>query len=233
MQLHTREWGSGGDRTALLVHGIMSDSRTWRRVAPALADRGYHVIAVDLRGHGASPRGEYSPQLFADDLADTLPTGADLAIGHSLGGLTLALAVERLRPARAVYSDPAWNFVQPDLDFDPAVFVEFAAQATRESVAAMNPRWDAEDVEVELETLAGWDSATALALSAAAEQAGLPAAPVVPSLVQVADPSFLLDEEAKRILADRGFEVRTVKGAGHTIHRDDFEGFMASLENWI
>lgn len=59
MQLHTREWGTG-DRTALLVHGIMSDSRTWRRVGPALAERGYRVLAVDLRGHGRSPRGEYT-----------------------------------------------------------------------------------------------------------------------------------------------------------------------------
>ncbi|MFE2720957.1 alpha/beta fold hydrolase [Kitasatospora sp. NPDC059327] len=124
MQLNTHEWGSG-DRTALLVHGIMSDHRTWRRVGPALAERGYRVIAVDLRGHGASPRGEgatplerYGPGQYAQDLVDTLPIGAELAIGHSLGGLALLGAVERLEPARVVYSDPAWRFAQPNT-FDP------------------------------------------------------------------------------------------------------------------
>lgn len=112
MRLHTTTWGSG-DRTALLVHGLMADHRTWRRVGPALADRGYRVIAVDLRGHGASDRAPgpeaYRPDDHADDLVETLPAGAELAIGHSLGGLVLARAVERLAPARAVYSDPAWH----------------------------------------------------------------------------------------------------------------------------
>jgi pimeloyl-ACP methyl ester carboxylesterase len=232
MKLNTREWGSG-DRLALLVHGVMSDSRTWRLVAPALAERGYRVIAVDLRGHGESGRGAYSPELFADDLAETLPTGAELAIGHSLGGLTLSLAVGRLQPKRAVFSDPAWKFVQPEQGFDPAVFVQFAANATHDAIAAMNPRWAEEDIQVELATLALWDPATALALSGLADQAVLPQRPVVPSLVQVADPSFLLDEEAQQTLRDRGFEVRVVKGAGHTIHRDDFDGFMSSLDGWI
>jgi pimeloyl-ACP methyl ester carboxylesterase len=232
MKLNTREWGSG-DKVALLVHGIMSDSRTWRLVGPALAERGYRVIAVDQRGHGASGRGDYTPAHYADDLVETLPGGAALAIGHSLGGLTLSLAVDRLQPERAVFSDPAWRFVQPEQGFDPAMFVEFAAHATHDSIAAMNPRWAEEDVQVELETLAVWDGATALALSALTEAAVLPQKPVVPSLVQVADPSFLLSEQDKQTLRERGFEVRTVEGAGHTIHRDDFAAFMASLDGWI
>ncbi|MEZ0091630.1 alpha/beta fold hydrolase [Streptacidiphilus sp. EB129] len=232
MKLNIREWGTG-DRIALLVHGIMSDSRTWRRVGPALAERGYRVIAVDLRGHGGSGRGEYSPGLFAEDLVETLPVGAELAIGHSLGGLTLSRAVDRLLPRRAVYSDPAWHFARPEEGFDPAVFVQFAAAATHDTIAGMNPRWEEADIQVELETLAVWDGATALGLSALAEQAGLPAGAVVPSLVQAADPSFLLSPADQETLRERGFEVRTVTGAGHTIHRDDFDGFMGSLEGWI
>lgn len=55
----------------------------------------------------------------------------------------------------------------------------------------------------------------------------------MPSLVQAADPSFLISEDLKEDLAGRGFEVRTVKGAGHTVHRDDFDGFMASLDGWV
>ncbi|GAA1399322.1 hypothetical protein GCM10009639_38950 [Kitasatospora putterlickiae] len=237
MKLHTREWGTG-DRVALLVHGIMSDHRTWRSVGPALAERGYRVIAVDLRGHGASPRGDgatpadrYRPERFADDLVDTLPQGADLAIGHSLGGLTLLHAVERLRPARAVYSDPAWRFAQPGL-FDPAVFVQFK-QATRAQISAVNPRWDAAAVDVELATLALWDPDSALALSALYDEAALPGAPAVPSLVQLADNSWLIGPEDAAALRGLGYEVRTVAGAGHTIHRDDLPGFLASLDGWL
>ncbi|MGD3104908.1 alpha/beta fold hydrolase [Streptomyces sp. YGL11-2] len=231
MQLHTHEWGTG-DRIAVLVHGIMSDHRTWHRVGPALAGRGYRVIGVDLRGHGRSPRGEYSPELFADDLVDTLPAGADVVIGHSLGGLALSLAAERLRPARAVYSDPAWSLTEAAQPVDPAVFVTFK-RAERTLVRNFNPRWDDADVDVELATLADWDTGSALALSGKHLRDRTPQRPVVPSLVQIAGEGFLFTEEAAKELTARGFEVRTVRGAGHTIHRDDLAGFLAGLEGWI
>ncbi|GGU83925.1 hypothetical protein GCM10010211_57380 [Streptomyces albospinus] len=231
MQLHTQEWGTG-DRIAVLVHGIMSDHRTWHRVGPALAGRGYRVIGVDLRGHGRSPRGDYSPELFADDLVDTLPIGAEVVIGHSLGGLALSLAAERLRPARAVYSDPAWSLTGAAQPVDPAVFVTFK-RAGRTLVRNFNPRWDDADVDVELATLADWDTGTALALSGHHLRDRTPERPVVPSLVQIAGEGFLFTEEAAKELAARGFEVRTVQGAGHTIHRDDLPGFLAGLEGWV
>ncbi|MGW0562255.1 alpha/beta fold hydrolase [Streptomyces sp. NPDC003016] len=231
MRLHTRTWGEG-DRLALLVHGIMADHRTWRRVGPALAEKGYRVVAVDLRGHGASGRGAYTPEIFADDLAETLPAGAELAVGHSLGGLALSLAVDRLRPGRAVFSDPAWHLATADEGFGPELFARFKT-APRERIAAMNPRWEAADIDIELETLRLWDEASALGLAARSGADLLPAAPVVPSLVQLADPSFLIDAAKAAVLRERGFEVRTVRGAGHTIHRDDFDAFMASLDGWI
>ncbi|KOU22129.1 hydrolase [Streptomyces sp. WM6372] len=211
---------------------MMADHRTWRRVGPALAERGYRVIAVDLRGHGASGRGAYGPELFAQDVVETLPTGAELAIGHSLGGLTLSLAVDRLKPERAVFSDPAWHLAAPAEGMGPELFAQFKS-APREQIRAMNPRWEEADIDVELETLAVWDEATALGLAALFGRDLLPAAPVVPSLVQLADPSFLIPPERAALLEERGFEVRSVAGAGHTIHRDDFDGFMASLEGWI
>ncbi|MCX4695562.1 alpha/beta fold hydrolase [Streptomyces sp. NBC_01408] len=231
MRLHTHTWGEG-DRLALLVHGMMADHRTWRRVGPALADRGYRVIAVDLRGHGASGRGEYTPALYADDLVETLPTGAELALGHSLGALSLSLAVGRLKPRRAVFSDPAWYLAGPAEGMAPEALARFKA-APKEQIRAMNPRWDEADVDIERETLAVWDETTALGLAPLLGSDLMPAAPVVPSLVQLADPSFLIDGERAALLGARGFEVRSVPGAGHTIHRDDFDGFMASLEGWL
>ncbi|MGW7032797.1 alpha/beta fold hydrolase [Streptomyces xanthophaeus] len=231
MQLHTRTWGEG-DRVALLVHGMMADHRTWRRVGPALAALGYRVIAVDLRGHGASGRGEYTPAHYADDLVETLPAGAELALGHSLGGLALSLAVERLAPRRAVFSDPAWHLAGPAEGIGPEVLAQFKS-APKEQIRALNPRWEEADVDIELLTLALWDETTALGLRPLLGSDLMPAAPVVPSLVQLADPSMLIDAERAALLKRRGFEVRPVPGAGHTIHRDDFDGFMASLEGWI
>ncbi|MFF8731845.1 alpha/beta fold hydrolase [Streptomyces sp. NPDC015171] len=230
MRLHTHEWGTG-DRIAVLVHGIMSDHRTWRRVAPVLADKGYRVIGVDLRGHGASGRGEYSPESWAADLVETLPERPELAIGHSLGALALARAVERLAPARAVYCDPAWD-MREKLVQASAYFAAFKT-ANRVMISSLNPRWDEADVDIELATLAAWDPASAAVLPGIYAVSQTPARPLVPSLVVLAGTGELMRPGLGEMLVRRGFEVRTVDGAGHSLYRDDFDGFMGALDGWI
>lgn len=235
MRLHTHTWGEG-DRVALLIHGIMADHRTWRRVGPELATRGLRVVAVDLRGHGASGQGAYAPEDFADDLVETLPAGAEVAIGHSLGGMALALAVERLAPRRAVYCDPAWHLPGPGAgETESAGPARLAAAKTlsREEITTLNPRWEEVDVDIELASLAVWDQRTAYGIAPAFGADLRPARPVVPSLVTIADPSPMVSPEDAVELRSRGFEVRTVEGAGHTAHRDDFDAFMAALKGWI
>lgn len=230
MKLHVHEQGTG-DRTAIVIHGGMSDHGTWHAVTARLVDQGYRVVAPDLRGHGRSPRGEYAPELLAEDLVENLPEGADLAIGHSLGGLALALAVERLRPARAVYSDP--GFVLGKLEFATKDFlVRMVTEATPESIRAMNPRWSDEDIAAEEAGFKRFDIAFFDALQNFPPDY-LPAAPTRPSLVQIADPSLTITAEAAAKLERLGFEVRVVPGSGHCIHRDDIDGFMRSLDGWI
>jgi pimeloyl-ACP methyl ester carboxylesterase len=247
MKLNTREWGSG-PRTALLVHGIMSDSRTWRRVGPELAARGYRVVGVDLRGHGGSERAaEYPHEAYAADLVATVESlgldQVDIAIGHSLGGLALLLAAATLQPERAVYVDPAWRLARPEDGVDPALFVHLANRSSAKSIRALNPKWAPEDVEVEVATLEVWDRQTALDMSKAVLAAldagtevpgtGLPESAAVPSLVIRAGNSTLIRARDAEVLCEHGFEVRTVPGTGHTVYRDDFEGFMSALEGWI
>lgn len=231
MRLNVRTWGSG-DRVAVLIHGITSDASGWWRLGADLAARGYRVVAPDLRGHGLSPRGPYGADEWAEDVLESVPAAPELALGHSLGGLVLAVAVERLRPARAVYEDPAWR-VRPDRQ--GAAARDFTAQKgwSHEQVAAANPRWSDEDVDIKLAALACWDPATATALLTGREWDYTPAGPVVPSLVQLADPSDLVPPEHAERLRDAGFEVRVVAGAGHSIHRDDYEGFLAGLDGWL
>ena len=234
MKLFTREWGEG-DRHAVLVHGVMSDSRTWRRVGPALAERGYHVIAVDLRGHGHSPRAdEYSAELMAQDIVDTVPAHPELVMGHSLGGLTVSLAVERLDPVRAVYVDPAFscpasNWFQRLLA--PA-FLRSLARQSAVAIAKRNPRWDPADVAIEVASFRAFDrAAIPVVLSPSVMVA--PTAMAVPSLVMLADNSYLVKPNLAERLREDGYEVRVVAGSGHVINRDDHEGFMRALEGWI
>ncbi|MFT2014742.1 alpha/beta fold hydrolase [Streptomyces sp. 796.1] len=232
MRLHTQEWGTG-DRVALLIHGIMSDHRTWRRVGPALAAHGYRVIAVDLRGHGFSERAaEYSVPLFAADLEETLPVGAELAVGHSLGGLSLSLAVHALRPQRAVYSDPAWALATSERLVD-AKMLNALRKANRNMIASFNPRWEEADVEAELAGIAAWDPEAGHAVDRTHAVDHIPERPIVPSLVQVADPSYVVSAAHKEELSARGFTVHTIENTGHSIHRDDFDAFMGSILGWV
>ncbi|MEU2060720.1 alpha/beta hydrolase [Streptomyces sp. NPDC013455] len=230
MRLHTHEWGTG-DRVAVLVHGLMSDHRTWHRVAPVLADKGYRVIGVDLRGHGKSGRGEYSPESWAGDLVETLPERPELAIGHSLGALALAGAVERLAPARAVYCDPAWDLRGKVAE--AAVYFTVFKTAPRAMISGLNPGWDDDDLDVEMATLADWDPDTARVHPEIFAVDRTPEYPVVPSLVVLAGTGALVRPGRAEELTRRGFEVRTVEGAGHTVYRDDFKGFMGALDGWI
>ena len=72
MKLAVHESGTG-PRTAVLIHGIMADYRVWNEVSLELESQGFRVIAVDLAGHGISPRSRrYSPAAWADDVAETV-----------------------------------------------------------------------------------------------------------------------------------------------------------------
>ncbi|MFD4218216.1 MULTISPECIES: alpha/beta fold hydrolase [Streptomyces] len=226
MRLATRVWGTG-PRTAVLVHGIMTDSHTWNRVAPPVADRGYRVIAVDLRGHGASGHGApYTPAVLAADLLETVPPAPDLAIGHSLGSAALLLALPRLRCARAIHCDPAWVNRPRDLAALRAV-----KYATWRELRAEHPLWHDEDITAEHRALTTWDPDSVDAL---AHLPGLPtAAPAVPSLVLLADPSERIPPAPAATLRSRGWDTRTVDGAGHTVHRDDPTGFLYGLSGWL
>ncbi len=231
MKLHVQEWGTG-DRVAVLIHGITSDSGGWWRLGPELASHGYRVLAPDLRGHGLSPRGEYSPEALTEDVVESFPAMPELALGHSLGGVVLALAMERLRPARAIYEDPAWLV---SATRQPEAAAEFAAQKgwDHQQVAAANPRWPVQDVDAKLAALERWDPATATTLLDGRPWDYVPDHVAVPSLVLLADPSELVPPETSRRLSQQGFEVRVVRGAGHSIHRDDFDAFIASLDGWL
>jgi len=50
--MHCLEAGTPGRPCVLLLHGFPELSYSWRKVMPALAEAGYHVVAPDQRGYG-------------------------------------------------------------------------------------------------------------------------------------------------------------------------------------
>lgn len=89
----------------VLIHSLGMDRRFWTPVTERLAKHA-SVLVYDCRGHGQSdkPKGPYSVELFADDLADLLDhVGWHSAIvaGASMGGC-ISLAFAAAYPLRTL-----------------------------------------------------------------------------------------------------------------------------------
>lgn len=68
LRMHLLEAGEDAPERplVLLVHGFPEIAYSWRKIMPALAEAGYHVVAPDLRGYGRTATG---PIAYDDDLA--------------------------------------------------------------------------------------------------------------------------------------------------------------------
>jgi non-heme chloroperoxidase len=91
-------YGVAGRPSIVCLPGAGQTRHAWRRTALRLASLGYHVVSVDLRGHGGSSwacDGDYSIEAFAADvraMIQALP-GLPILLGASIGGIASAIAV--------------------------------------------------------------------------------------------------------------------------------------------
>jgi len=83
-------------KKVLIVHGFESASRVFGNYVAALLKKGYEVVAFDAPGHGLSG----GKRLFVSDYVQVLSAVEQNYgpfhswLGHSLGGLALALSLE-------------------------------------------------------------------------------------------------------------------------------------------
>lgn len=86
---------AGEGPTVALIHGWEGRATQFAAMAPALLMRGFSVVAIDAPGHGHSRGQESDPYRFAEALiAVSTHIGAlHAAVGHSMGGGSIALAL--------------------------------------------------------------------------------------------------------------------------------------------
>jgi pimeloyl-ACP methyl ester carboxylesterase len=124
LKLHLLEWGAGA-RVVLLLHGFLEHAHVWDFVAPRLAGAGYHVYALDWRGHGDSEWvGAGGYYHFIDYVADLDAVVRQLAervalVAHSMGG-GAAVLYAGTEPQRVSGLVSIEGLGVPDLDPDQA-----------------------------------------------------------------------------------------------------------------
>ena len=103
------EWNRGAaaaeQPTILMLHGGGQNRFSWKNTGQILANEGYHVVAMDSRGHGDSdraPGADYAVETLAADVLQVLDAiGRHVVmIGASMGGLTGILVADAAGPER-------------------------------------------------------------------------------------------------------------------------------------
>ena len=129
-----------GDPTIVFVHGWTCDRSFFAPQAEHFAKR-HRVVSVDLRGHGESdkPSGPYPIENYADDIAyliDGLGLSNVVAVGHSMGGLTVAqLAASHPQSVTAIALVEPGPFAPP-----PDLRAAFEAIADASEAGNQEPR---------------------------------------------------------------------------------------------
>ncbi|GMA24819.1 hypothetical protein GCM10025864_25780 [Luteimicrobium album] len=235
MKLNVRESGEG-DKIAVLIHGFNCDSGDWWELTPELLRRGYHVKAVDLRGHGHSPRAtSYTLPEYAADVVETIGESPELIIGHSLGAQVTALTVPELLPSKAIYFDPPWSLPEegapnlfPDLSAIPSMTDEELAATLRHDF----PAWSEKAIEVDVASWRLWDPATAATITDV-RLSGMPERALVPSLAIAAEKDTVFAAKDHATAQERGFVVRLAPGLTHSLFRDDFDLVLSLISDWL
>ena len=117
LRLHYLDW-AGGDQSAqnkppfIMLHGIGRVAHSFDHIAPKFTDK-YHVMAIDMRGHGDSgwsPEGAYLVEDYVRDLegfVDQLNLRNLTLLGNSTGGRVVQVyaGLHPDRMARLVVED--------------------------------------------------------------------------------------------------------------------------------
>ena len=218
-------------------------------MGPALVGRGFQVLAVDLRGHGASPRpgAGLAVAARAADVAE--PVGdepVDLLVGHSLGAL-VALELVGRRPGfarRLVVEDPPgsssvdWAALAAGIEGDTGRAAT-DPEALRRELDAANPTWPPGEAERRVADLADCDGqavAAAVRGGVAFDLAALLAAADLPTRLLLAEEALgsnLTGLDRKAAVEALRDGTTRVLPAGHSLHREALDPWLAALDPWL
>jgi pimeloyl-ACP methyl ester carboxylesterase len=255
MRFHFTEWGDPDAPPVVLLHGGNQSSHSWDLVSLHLS-AGFHVYALDQRGHGDtewSRELDYSMDSMASDLLAFIEDQQlvrPIVFGHSMGGRVTLQAVlrEPTVAAAVVLVDVGpelsakgvkviGEFVAHNIEFDDLdVFLDHVSRydpfRTREHISRtvkynLLVRADGKYVsKVDHRRLPGAMSEITLGSVAAIRCPAL--------LVRGAESDVLLADAAQRFVdALPNGRLVTVADVGHNVHGGNTAGFLAAVAPFL
>ncbi len=248
MILHATEMGQGPP--LVLLHGLFGQAANFGTIQKRLAASGHRAIALDLRNHGSSPHArEMGYPAMAEDVLETLRDRAALPCtlaGHSMGGKVAMIAALRdpaaigqlfvadiapvaYRPAFRGFAEAMLALplhdgltrVKADAILAPAIAdAGIRAFLLQNLTFGSPPAWriGLAEIAASLPEIEGWPALAAepyrgKALFVAGERSGY-IQPAHRSPIRALFPSA---------------RFATLKHAGHWLHADNPDGFVALL----
>lgn len=260
------EWNcaaaDGAHPTVLLLHGGGQNRFSWKKTGQVLAGRGFHVVALDSRGHGdseRSPGADYAIETLATDVLAVIDAigGPVALVGASLGGLTAILAAEQAgaqRVTRLVLVDVVPRFEKSGSarirDFMFRHVDGFASlDEAADAIAAYlphRPRPDStEGLKKNLRERDGrwywhWDPAL---LTKPGDDPALRTAKLERAVMDLTIPILLIRGKLSDVVSTSGVEDFLAKvpaaefvelgAAGHTAAGDDNDAFSAAVVDFV
>ncbi len=249
--LHAIEAGDGPPLA--LLHGLFGAARNFGAIQRRLAAR-FRTLAIDLRNHGASPHAaEMDYPVMAADVRDTLDARGALPaamMGHSMGGkVAMRLALERpeavsrlvvgdiapvrhephfrrfTQAMRALALRPSLTRAAADAMLAPAVPDPAVRAFLLQNLhVGAEPDWriGLDAIAAGLPEIEGWPGAGALAYPG-------------PALFIAGERSDYIRPKHRPAIRALFPAARfaTLKDAGHWLHADNPEGFVAILEGFL
>jgi lipase len=250
VRLHVHSYGDPAAPALVCVHGVTGHGERFRRLAEERLT-GFHVMAVDVRGHG---RSGYEPpwnlETHVDDLLETVE-GRAIWLGFSLGGRIVAELARRHpdRVERLILLDPALEL--PPRDALDAAEEERTVATFAGADEAIQARYDSGSVistpreyleeEMAQHLVESGDGRFAFRYSRAAAVAAWgemsrPAVEVarVPTLLVLGTESYVPNQgQPERYRAALGDELRLAEvRSGHSLLWDAFDETAAVIASF-
>ena len=232
-----------GPETILFVHGLGESYETWKEQIEYFKNKGYKILALDLRGHGKSdiPSKKIEMEDFAKDVLSVLKSeGVSKAhlVGYSMGALVVletfkldkSVADKLVLEAFVPQYPPAQTEVLINMSMD-----EIAGQVSEYVVWRTAPQELKEDIK---RIIANTDKEVYIQSAEAATSKSYD--PILgeienPTLLVYGQFDFICPPEIGEKVRDKMKNAKMVvlEQVGHMPHREKAEEFNKNVEEFL